>query len=85
MVLAKGALLLVSILIYIAVLGEVGFIAASAVVFAVLMVLFGARNPVGIVVTSVVVPVVLFGLFTYGFPGHSAARLGVVLGGGATW
>jgi len=63
----KSFALLAIILIYIAALPYLGFIAASTGAFPILMILFGARNWLVIVPMSVIVPAAFFGFFTYVF------------------
>ena len=53
--------------IYLVLLPWVGFLIASVVFFAVLMVLYGGREPVKIVIWSLAVPIGLFVIFTEAF------------------
>ena len=62
-----GAVMLGVFLCYLAVLPVIGFVLASILFFAVLMVLYGSRRPVVIGLASVLIPLGLFVLFRYGF------------------
>lgn len=59
---ALGALLL-----YVVLLPTLGFILATAPLFAVLMVLYGERRPLAVVVGAIVMTAVLYGVFRHGF------------------
>ena len=53
--------------LYLVALPTAGFIAASIVFFAGLMVLYGARNPVVVVAASIAIPLALYLLFRHVF------------------
>lgn len=65
--LERSHLAIACFVIYLALLPFAGFVLASIVFFAALMVLYGARNHIVTAITSVAVPVVLFVIFRYGF------------------
>ena len=61
------ALTIAAFFVYLAALPFAGFIVASIVFFAVLMLLYGSRKPLLVGAASTLVPVVLFVIFRYGF------------------
>lgn len=61
------ALTIAAFFVYLAALPFAGFILASIVFFAALMLLYGSRKPLLIGIASTAVPVVLFVIFRYGF------------------
>lgn len=62
-----GAVTLAAFFCYLALLPIVGFVIASVVFFAVMMVLYGSRRPIAIVAASVLIPLALFVVFRFGF------------------
>jgi len=63
----RGWIALAAFVVYLALLGQLGFLLASIPFFAALSMLYGQRNRTVVALTAIVVPTALFAIFRYGF------------------